>query len=58
MWHRDGHLRVVQLRGRLYVSRSGTPMVLVAARDITEQRLLGPVRPGVNANPLEVGQIT
>ena len=57
MWHRDGHLRVVQLRGRLYVSRSGTPMVLVAARDITEQRLHGPVRPGADMNPPEVGRV-
>lgn len=36
MRHRDGHLRFLQLRGRLYQSRSGTPMVLVTARDITE----------------------
>jgi len=38
LWHREGHLRVLQLHGRLYQDRSRTPMVIVAARDITAQR--------------------
>lgn len=54
MRHRDGHLRVIQLRGRLYMGRSRTPLVLVAARDVTELRAHDRRGRGSYTNPLEV----